>query len=208
MNKSYCIFIVTMISAFSYSQSYFIRSGKNSSQFKYSNSYATTILKSDIGDSYEVGHSYNIGGTKMEYEIALQLNKYSPYVGSPESEVRYSLHYLGIDNAILYPIIGTSPNSKFKLKLKAGLSCNKLISGIESIEGEIHDVKNFPEFKGFLFMGELGLQSVLEVNKNINLSLGYNYGRSFINTGQLKSETLTISRSQFLLGINFILLNN
>ena len=193
-----------MFSAISYSQAYFIRSGKNSSKFKYSTDYSDKVLNSDIGDSYEIGRSFRINGTTMDNEVALVFNKFNPYVGSPESEVRYSLHYLGIENAILYPII----ESKFTLLVRAGLSCNKLISGIESIEGELHSVSNFPEFKGLVFMGVLGLQSNLEVNENLNLSLGYNYGTSFINTGHLKSEKLTISRNQFVVGINFMLLNN
>lgn len=202
MNKFYFILIVSMSSAISHSQAYFIRSGKNSSKFKYSTDYSKKVLNSDIGDTYEIGRSFRINRTNMDNEVALVYNKFNPYVSSPESEVRYSLHYLGIENAVLYPIIGSNLYSRFILLVRAGLSCNKLISGIESIEGEIHNVSKFPEFKGLLFIGVLGLQSNIEVNENINLSLGYNYGTSFINTDQLESEKLTISRNQFVVGIN------
>lgn len=205
MNKFYLFLLVTMVSTLSYSQSFFIHSGKNSSKFKFTTPYSEKVLSSDIGDSYAIGHSININDTNTDYEIALTLNKFNPYVGSPESEVRYSLNYLGIDNAILYPIIGSSLRSSFILQLRAGLSFNKLISGIESIEGEIHNVKNFPEFKGLLFIGALGLQSKVIVSDDINLSLGYNYGASLLNTGQIKNESLTITSHQIVVGVHFLL---
>ncbi len=205
MNKFYLILIVTMVSALSYSQSFFIHSGKNSSKFKFTTPYSAKALNSDIGDSYAIGRSININDTNTNYEIALTLNNFNPYVGSPESEVWYSLNYLGIDNAILYPIIGSSLGSSFVLQLRAGLSFNKLISGIESIEGEIHNVKNFPEFNGLLIMGALGLQTKIDVSDDINLSLGYNYGGSLLNTGQIKNESLSVSSHQIVVGVHFLL---
>ena len=207
MNKFYLIFFVTMISTLSYSQSYFINLGKNSSEFKFTTPYSKKILSSDIGDAFGVGYCFDINNSNTNYEIAFTLNKFNPYVGSPDSEVKYSLNYLGVDNAILYPIIGKTYRSSFILLVRASLSCNKLISGIESIEGEVHNLRSFPEFKGLLFMGALGLQSKVIVSHYINLSLGYNHGFSFLKTGQLNKESLTISNNQFVIGINFILQN-
>ncbi len=199
-----------MISTLSYSQCrthnfFFLKSGKNISKFKFSTPYSVRKLKSDIGDSNEFGHSFNINCTNTDYEIALSLNRFKPFVGFPESEVRYSLHYLGINNAILYPIIGSSLRSRFVLQVRAGVSLNKLISGIQSIEGEIHNIKNFPEFKGILFMGSLGLQSKLYVHDNTDLILGYNYASSIYNSGQIKNESLTVSSHQIVVGIHFLL---
>lgn len=205
MNKLYLILFVAMISTLSHSQSLFIHSGKNSSKFKFTTPYSSKVLSSEIGDSYAIGHSININDTNTDYEISLTLNKFNPYVGSPESEVRYSFNYLGVDNAILFPIIGSSLRSSFILQLRTGISFNKLISGIQSIEGEIYNLKNFPEFKGLLFIGVLGLQSKVIVSDDINLSLGYNYGASFLNTGQKENESLSVSSHQIVVGVHFLL---
>lgn len=208
MNKLYPVFFITMISALTYSQSYFINTGFNTSNLKFTTPNSERVLRSDIGDSFAVGRSFAIddtNGTNGNYEIGLTLNKFNPYIGAPESEVRYSLNYLGIDNAILYPIIGSSLDSRFKLQMRVGLSCNKLISGIQSFEGALYNIKNFPEFKGLLFMGALGLQTKVIVSDYINLNLGYNYGASLLNTVQKNNQSSSVSIHQIVIGVHFVL---
>lgn len=206
MKKIFYILFGIMLTAPLYSQSYFVRFGKNTANFKFTTNNTVSKLNSEIGDSYEIGHTFPIGSNRnVDYEAALTLNKFNPFVGAPESELNYSLHYVGIDNALLYSVIGDmGRDCDFVIRVKAGISCNKLISGFESINGKKYDIKNFPEFNGILFMGILGLQSKWIVSDVVDLSIGYNRGISLLNTGQISNQSLSISTNQIMVGIHFL----
>lgn len=201
MKKTVFIVFVIFFKMSLYSQSYFIGSGKNSTSLKFTTQYSERKIPSDIGDSYEIGRAFVIDNKgRIDYETAITYDRYSPYVGAPDSQVNYTLNYLGIDNALLFSIIN---KQRFKFRLMASVNCKKLFFGAQSIEGKIYDIKLFPEFKGVIFMGTLGLQTKLNISDAIDLSLEYNRGRSFLNTGQNRNESLSVSSNQIMVGVHF-----
>lgn len=202
MKKTVFILFGFMISTLSYSQYYFVRSGKNSASLNFKTQYSEKQLNSDIGDSFAVGRSFSLDRHEIyDFETALIYDRYKLYVGAPLSQVSYSLNYAGVDNAFLFSIINST---KFVFRIRAGMSLKKMIRGIETIDEKIYPLNNFPEFKGLLIMGNIGLQSKFKVSKAIDLSLEYSRGSSFLNTGQIKNQTLSISNDQVMVGINFL----
>ena len=94
-----CMSIIT------YSQSFFIKSGKNFTNYKYESSMLGTSVKlnSDSGNFYEIGASFPLKvNKKFTYEFGVVLNELNSVVGSPSKAVSYKTEYLGLENGILY----------------------------------------------------------------------------------------------------------
>lgn len=206
--KKKMFFLLGVVLSFSgYSQSLFVRMGKNTTKFKFETINTSTELKSNIGDSYEVGVSFPLDSENtISYETALLFNNYNAYLGAPNSELNYSLNYLGIDNSLFYSILGTGRYSgRFVLRLKVGVNCNKMLSGTERIEGKIYELNEFPEFKGILFIGNIGIQTKYAASDVIDLSIGYNRGITLLNTGDIRNQSLSLSSNQIMVGIHFLI---
>jgi hypothetical protein len=205
MKKTQLLLLLLM--AFSaHSQSFFIKAGKNYTQFNYRNSQNEIIdLHPDVGNSYELGYVFSNHYSKpFQYELSLKLDEFNAYTEAPISAVTYNIHYLGVYNSLYVPIIDGDRNNKpFTLNIKGGFGLYKSITGKEMILNKIYDLQSFPEFKNVFGVASIGLHSKFVVSDYIDLSLGYDHCMSFFNTGNVNNESLAFTSNQFTIGINF-----
>lgn len=187
------------------SQSFFIRGGENYTKFNFKSDQSSPIdLHSDFGISNEVGRTFPIKGNHFYYELGLQFDEFNSYIVAPTSGVKYNFQFLGINNSLLATIVGAHSNQpRFKLDFKGGLNLGKGINGKQEIFGKIYDSSSLPEFTKFYLVAVLGIQSRFIVSDYVNLSLGYDYYMSFLNTGDTDHQSLSFSSNQFKVGIQF-----
>ena len=208
MKKIHLLSILLLFGINSYSQSFFIKEGKNYTKLKYQNQHVVSIpLHSDIGNSYEIGYVFPIKSAKyLHYELGLQLDEFNAYTQAPVTAVNYNLHYLGINNSLLITLSSTNTAKKrFILDFKGGLNFSKFISGNELILDQFYDLQSFPEFKTILVVGAIGLHSKVAISESVHLSFGYDRYMSFLNIGHLKNDSFSFTSNQFKVGIHFFL---
>lgn len=207
MKKKYFIPLL-LFGITGYTQSFFVESGMNYTKFKYrnSNSIKTIPLHSDFGNTLHFGYQLPVNDNGLQYELGLQFDELNNYVEEPNLAVNYSLNYLGINNSVLYSIIGSGRNSgRIVLNLKGGLLIDKFISGKEYIMGKNYDLKKFNEFNKFFLVATFGIQTKFLVSEAVDISLSYDYCNSFFNSGNGNNQHLSFSSQQYKLGIYFIL---
>lgn len=190
-----------------YSQAFFVESGKNYTKFIYRNSNSKIIpLHSDFGNTLHFGYQLPVNNNGLQYELGLQFDEFNNYVEEPNLAVNYNLNYLGINNSVLYSIIGSGRNNgRLVLNLKGGLLVDKFISGKENIMGKNYDLKKFNEFNKFFLVATFGIQTKFLVSEAVDISLSYDYCNSFFNSGNGNNQHLSFFSHQYKLGVYFIL---
>lgn len=191
----------------SYSQSFFIKTGKNFTKFNYKNSYAELIdLHSDIGNTYEFGYNVPVKLNRFEYEVGLKLDEFKTYVEAPNKAVDYNLNYLGVNNTLTYSIIGEGRNNgRFNLNAKGGIILSKYVTGKQSILQKNYDLNAFPEFKNLFLIASLGLHAKFLISETMDMSIGYDKTISFLNTGNGNNQSLSFSSNEIKVGIYFLI---
>lgn len=190
-----------------YSQAFFIESGKNFTKFNFRNAnYKIIPLHLDVGNTYHFGYHLPIKETNFQYELGIQFDEFNNYVKSPYPAVDYNLNYLGINNSILYSVIGSRRNNnRVVINLKGGLLLDKLISGKETIQDKNYDLQSFSEFNKFFLVATFGTQAKFFISETVDVTFGYDRLISFINTGNGNNQFLSFSSHQIKLGVYFIL---
>lgn len=200
--KNVLMLILCMcLSSYAYSQSFFIKSGKNFTNYKYESSALGTSVKlnSDSGNYYEIGAAFPLRfNSKFTYEFGVVLNELNSLVGNPAKAVSYKTEYLGLDNAILFSVLKLR---HFVLDAKVGFGLHTIIYGKEEIDGVIHDLKIHSEFNGIFFKSLLGIQSKFNASKDIALTMGYDYHYDVLNTNNNNTQSLLIHNGQIKMGI-------
>lgn len=193
----------------SYSQSLFLRTGKNYTKFDFSNAETIPLdLHSDVGNTFEVGVNFIVKdamrSNRFHYELGLKLEDFNAYLEEPYSAVTYNLQYLGINNSLYIAIVaGNRDHNRFMLDVKGGFGLFKYIAGKEMILNKIYDLQSFPEFRNVFGVATLGLHSRIVVSDYFDLGLGYDRSFSFLNTGNVSNKSLSFSSNQYIISIYF-----
>lgn len=206
MKKKYFILLL-LFGITGYSQAFFVEYGKNFTKFNYRNSNTTSIpLHSDLGNTLQFGYHLPLKNSNFQCAFGLQLDEFNSYVEAQYPAANYNLNYLGINNSILYSIIGSGrEGGSFVLNLKGGLLLHKFISGKETIFNKNYDLNSFSEFNKTFLVATFGAQAKVLVSDSVDISLGFDRCISFLNTGNGDNQFLSFSSNQIKLGVYFIL---
>lgn len=209
-----CILFFSVFSCFlSTAQSFYLRSGKNYTKFKfdYSTGSSTELLVVDYGNTHAIGFStpfpskrVNSKGKQSPFsiELGLILNNFSSSVGIQNASYSWKTNYLSFTNTFLVSLFRTK---RLAFDLRTGFNVGGLIYGKENINGVIYDLSKVPDFKGLQFSGSAGLQLSFQATDNIGVTLGYDNLKS-INTSTQYPDFFLMDTQQVLFGVNFKIL--
>lgn len=206
MKKPVLIVMLIGFSCSLFSQSFFIKEGRNYTKFYFQNPQSVVLdIHPYVGNSYEVGCTFPIeDAPRFHYELGLQFDEFNTYVEAPISLATYNAHYLGINNSLLFSIIDSNRDfDRFSLDIKTGINLKKLVDGKEDILGKTYDLNQFEEFNGVFISFLMGLESKFVINDYVDLSLGYERCMSFLNTKDSNFQSLSFQSNQFKIGVHF-----
>lgn len=191
---------------FSNSQSFFIKTGKNFTNFKFEsfeeNSRSSIVrLSSDTGTNYEFGVTIPRGksiDTPYSYEASIILNEFNSVVMFPSESVRYKTEYLGIDNSFLYVLYS---KGRVDLEGKLGIGVHRLVFSKQDINNFNYDVREFTEFRGLFLKQIFGIQAKINSSEDVYFTVGYNYLFNFLNINKKSQQELFMNTSQVKLGV-------
>lgn len=207
MRKIY--FIIFLFSYAVYSQSYFVKTGKNFTSYEFINSEGVPSkgFQTDSGTNFQIGYSFQLNENKrLSYELFASLNQFNAQVGHVGVPIiKYNTEFIGIGNVITFSLI---KSRGFSFDTRAGFSANQIVYGKQEADGKIIDIKDFKEFNRVMALGSFGIQAKFKILNNAFVSAGYDYqfdvfdSNAFTkNSGRLKNSTLFIRNGQFQLGV-------
>lgn len=202
----YSLYFFLLICTVSHSQnSIFIRTGKNVSNYSYTNKFGNTFsdFSSEFGNSHSIGYSkllkYKLNKFPIFYNSEFSFDEFSASVYNKNLSVHWKTLYVGFDNSLLLQVLNSK---KIKLDLKLGSTVSKMIYGKQELDGEIFDLKKTNSFKGFFIGGVAGLQVKYLASDFGGFSLGYDYIYIF-NPTLNGSEKFSISTNRIYIGVIF-----
>ena len=202
MKYSLYFFLLICIGAHS-QNSIFIRTGKNVSNYLYTNKFGSTSsnLSSEFGNSYSVGYSkllkYKLNKFPIVYNSEFSFDEFNASVYDKNLSVHWKTLYAGFDNSLLLQVLNSK---KIKLDLKLGSTISKMIHGKQELGGEIFDLNKTNSFKGIFIGGVAGLQVKYFASDFGGFSLSYDYIHIF-NPTLNGSEKISISTNSICIGV-------
>lgn len=208
MKKKYLVlFLFVCCNTGIYAQTIYLLTGKNNTTFdlEFQGISANSFVKKGEGNSYEIGFSFPISITRLEfdnplhYSLGLTLNQFNAEVGNENNSYSWITEYIGIQNSIGYSII---KSNHLDLALKGSFNFETMLFGNQKINNSTYDLKDYDEFTGLVFRPALGIQAKCNLSEYGYLSLGYNYSKSF-NLSNDTLKKLYLKTHQVLFGIHF-----
>jgi hypothetical protein len=210
--RNHYLFVIFLLHFFSvHSQSFFVKSGKNFTNYEYYNSEGVKAigLGTDVGNYHEFGTAFSSKRFKrFTYELSIVLNEYNSIVIAPNPAMTYKTQYLGLSNTVLFSII---KSKYFVFDAKTGINMNTILYGKQEVEGVIKDIKESNNFKNLLLMSTLGVQAKVVLTSQVNLSLGFDYQYNFFDNTifdkgvTVTNENLFFNNKQIRLGVYVLL---
>lgn len=184
---------------FGFSQEIYLHIGKNFTTFDYRNSAgnSSSNIKSSSGNAFELGYDHSFKD-KFTYSGSLTWNQYNAKGANGVSLYSWNTNYLGIQNAISYTVLKT--RNELEVKIKAGCNTTTIVNGQQLLNNNYYDLTKYDEFKGIILQPLIGIQLKYTVIDYVNLSLNYNFSKSFSKSG---TESLSFVTNQVQLGFYF-----
>ncbi len=201
--------IAMFISHVAISQEFFLKTGRNFTNYNYKNSLGKTVsgLERSSGSNYEFGVEFFLDDakssleSKFSYSASLVLNQFNAKGGNVNNTYVWNTNYIGIQN-MGYASVLKSPDGFYNLKVKAGFNTSTILNGQQYIDNVVYDLKKYQEFKGIFLQPEIGMDFKLELTRNLCVDLGYLFSKAF-NVSNKSSEKLDFTNNQLQLGLQY-----
>ena len=146
MKKIIILSIAILFNSNSFSQSFFINTGKNNTSYNYTNSDNQEVseLRRGVGLFVEAGVNIKIKSKKdvqrWSYSLGLIVNQFNSNAYINSSDYSWETEYFGVKNNFIYRL--TKNESGLNLNLNSGFSFLQIISGTQRINNTFYDLKN------------------------------------------------------------------
>lgn len=178
------------------SQSIFIKSGRNLTNYKFSSSVNETAhLQNEIGKSYEFGYTSNLAAKKrFYYGVSLGLEEYNASGSYFSNQLVWETSYANLKGLSYFTLY---KNDRQRVAVKAGLGLATLIHGRQQINTSRYNLLKENEFKGLFISPQIGLSYNFAINNQMNLLVDYDYANqySLTNTSDQKLSFINHSLS-------------
>jgi hypothetical protein len=183
-----------------HSQEIYLQTGKNFTKYDYKSGTSTAPnLQAGNGNFYEIGYVMTLNNEKLKYAFGLSLNEYNALGGDVNSSYSWNTQYMGIENTFSIAFVHWKG---LQASANGGLGIATLIYGKQNLNGQYLDLTSQKEFSGLWVAPRLGLTASYNVDKDIYLSLGYAYAKSF-NVSNSTDEKLSFNNNQIQFGVHF-----
>lgn len=159
-------------------QSIFIKSGRNLTNYKFSNSAnESPNLQSEVGQSYELGYmSGQPNNSRLYFALSAGLDQYNASGNYATTNLVWETNYANLKGSGYLTIFD---NGRSGLSVKAGLGLATLVHGRQQINGTRYDLLKQDEFKGLFISPQVGLSYSFSINSEMDIHLDYDYGRQY-----------------------------
>ncbi len=185
MKKTFLVPFLLMFFYLSNAQEVYFTHGKNLTNYEQlqSTSSSNLPIERGIGSSFEIGYkSKYIKNTSFFYTLGLAYNQFNAMGKSIGINMEWKTNYIGLNTAFNYSFI---QSKRSDLSLRLGTSMQTLVYGKQEINLVQNDILNNREFSGF----NIGLQSGLVYNFQINSDCGVNLGYTYVQLFNLSNNT-------------------
>ena len=212
--KTKLLFMMAIfISHHAISQEIFFKTGSNFTEYNYKNSLGKTVsgLVGSSGSNYEFGVEFFLDSTedsidsRFSYSASLCLNQFNAKSGNVNNTYVWNTNYFGIQN-MTYVSVLKSREAIYNLKLKAGFNTSTILSGQQTIDNVVYNLKNYSEFKGIFIQPTIGMDFRLELNRELSMNFGYLFSKAY-NVSNKSSEKLSFTNNQLQIGLQYTLHN-
>jgi len=201
------IFLLVVLSGTygSLAQQVYIETGRNSSSFDFTNNSGANLenLQSKTFSYVAAGYRHQLFTEGLNLTTGLSYNTYGAIGSNAEflSSFEWDLHYLALDLGLDYDLF--SVNS-FTFYLHAGVSAELMLSGVQTIDNQVIDVKNIEEFDDLpIFLrGGAGLR--LPLSDTANIYAQYNYGSGLVLDDNNNSATTELRIKLHSVGVGIL----
>ena len=207
MKKIIILSIAILFNSNSFSQSFFINTGKNNTSYNYTNSDNQEVseLRRGVGLFVEAGVNIKIKSKKdvqrWSYSLGLIVNQFNSNAYINSSDYSWETEYFGVKNNFIYRL--TKNESGLNLNLNSGFSFLQIISGTQRINNTFYDLKNNSEFKGVFVEPHIGATLSYNINNKTNFYFGYNISEVKRIKGKTTGENLNgFDNQRVYLGFN------
>ena len=186
---------------FGFSQDLYLKTGVNSTKFKFVDDKGQPIFKflPAIAPSFEIGYGYPISDFLVN-EFGVSLDGYNSKGDTKFRDYDYTTFYGGIRNS-------TAFNLNFgdlEVGMVGLLGVSKILSGDQLINNSRFDLTEEADFKGVFFQRGIGINFNYFFRDEVLISSGIDYSiASKLN--RTPSENLSFVTTRILFGIHFIL---
>lgn len=185
-------------------QSLYFGYGNNTTSYVYKTSGGETldIFSSDTGSAFELGVAFELDRrATMNYTAGLSLNAYNATASEVNDFYTWETKYLGLVQGFEYGVF--KPVETISFHVNAQLGLHTMVSGTQTTNGLVTDLKDEDDFKGLFIQPGLGAGLSYALDPKIRFSLGYMYATVF----QTKSndESLRFNNHQIRLQLRLSL---
>ena len=197
--KKVILFVFLVVHIGVYSQSIYLRTGVNRTDFRYTSTSGvrSNLIQSGFGKSYEIGYTVVLRGLeRFSLDAGVALNEYNNFVGIPDLNVKWNTAYMGAQSSLAFSVIKLD---SFSFNVKTGLNVSTIIYGKEDLNGVMYDIRNNNDFDGALFQAVFGVQANYSASDYCSLSIGYNFVKSIKDSKD--SSKFSFESSQVMFGV-------
>lgn len=201
MRKFYFFFFLLFLNwTFSYCQDVYLKTGINSTKFKFLDKSGDPLYNflPSISPSLEMGYGFPVSDFLVN-EFGLSFDGYSSKGDNTSKNHSWTTLYGGVRNTTsVSATLGDLEISVFGV-----LGLSRIITGDQTVNNGTYDLTKEEDFKGLFFQRGIGINLNFFLTDQVFISSGID--RS-INSKFKKSETenLSFSTSRILLGVHLI----
>jgi hypothetical protein len=184
-----------------FSQDLYLKTGVNSTKFKFVDDKGQAILNflPGIAPSFEIGYGYPISSFLVN-EFGVSLDGYNSKGDTKIRDYDYTTLYGGIRNSTAFNL----NFGKLEVGMVGLLGLSKILSGDQLINNSRFDLTEDADFKGAFFQRGIGINFNYFLKNQVLIGTGIDY--SMVSKLKRKtSENLSFSTTRVLFGIHFIL---
>jgi hypothetical protein len=206
MIKKCFLFLLVTSSCFVNAQELFFTTGKNFTKYDYKNSLGISNpnLKSGAGSFYEIGYDFKLNkiadSDNLKYSVSIVYNQFNANGPSSTANYLWKTNYLGVQNALNFTFFTNVED--FNIKTKLGCITSTIIKGEQHINNVVFDISKHEEFSGLLIQPNIGIDFLYLINRNIQISVGYEFSKAF-NISNSSNEKLSFINNQIHFGFHF-----
>ena len=195
-----------------YSQEINFSVGSNFSDYSF---YANeNFSASGIGSYAEIGYTKVFGKKtrkSLSYSVSLNMNEYNASTGNMASYYEWQANYVGVKNAINFPVVTIADIMTFELS--AGINLSHIVKGKQLINSMVYDISKNSEFDGLNAWTDFGLNLKFDLKEDVKLAIGYSISENKQLTGSNDSlipdnqavDNVEISNDNIRLSLIYIL---
>lgn len=195
------LFLFLRIIDSGFSQDIYLKSGVNSTRFKFVDDKGQAIYKflPALAPSFEIGYGYSISDFLVN-EFGVSLDGYNSKGDTKFRDYDYTTFYGGVRNSTAFKV----SFGDLEVGVVGLLGVSKILSGDQLINNSRFDLTEQADFKGVFFQRGMGINFNYFVKNEVFISSGIDYSiASKLN--RTPSENLGFATTRVLFGIHFIL---